>query len=109
MDPVASRGPIEGIPLHEDCGRVRRFPRLATSFTFTFFGDIEMMTGTTEIDHKKTLYSMVEAACEYESKGNAVLRDQMLRSIENVPLPPELVCAVLDNVGLLRTYQGARP
>jgi hypothetical protein len=107
IDPVASRGPIEGIPLHEDCGRVRRFPRLATFFTS--FGDIEMMTGTTEIDYKKTLYSMVEAACEYEQAGNPTLRDQMLRSIENVPLPPELVCAVLDNVGLLRTYQGPRP
>jgi hypothetical protein len=70
---------------------------------------IEMMTGTTRIDHKKTLYSMVEAACEYEQAGNPTLRDQMLRSIENVPLPPELVCAVLDNVGLLRTYQGPRP
>jgi len=68
-----------------------------------------MMTGTTKIDHKKTLYSMVEAACEYERVGNPTLRDQMLRSIESIPLTAELVCAVLDNVGLLRTYQGPRP
>jgi hypothetical protein len=33
----------------------------------------------------------------------------MLRSIESIPLTAELVCAVLDNVGLLRTYQGPRP
>jgi len=64
---------------------------------------------STEIDHKKTLYSMVEAACEHERVGNPVLRDQMLRSIESIPLPPELVCRVLENVGLLRTYQGPRP
>jgi hypothetical protein len=68
-----------------------------------------MMTGTTEIDHKKTLYNMIEAACEHERGGNPTLRDQMLRSIESIPLPPELVCAVLGNVGLLRTYQGPRP
>lgn len=64
---------------------------------------------STEIDHKKTLYSMVESACEHDRVGNPVLRDQMLRSIESIPLPPELVCHVLENVGLLRTYQGPRP
>ena len=63
---------------------------------------------TTNIDHKKSLYSMVEAACEHERVGNPVLRDQMLRSIESIPLPPALVCSVLDNLGLLRTYQGPR-
>ena len=67
------------------------------------------MSMSTEIDHKKTLYSMVEAACEHDRVGNPVLRDQMLRSIESIPLPPELVCQVLENVGLLRTYQGPRP
>ena len=64
---------------------------------------------STEIDHKKTLYSMLEAACEYERVGNPVLRDQMLRSIESIPLPPELVCRALEKFGLLRTYQGPRP
>ena len=44
-----------------------------------------------------------------DSAGNPVLRDQMLRSIESIPLPADLVCKVLDNVGLLRTYQGPRP
>jgi hypothetical protein len=63
---------------------------------------------STNIDFKKTLYSMVEAAAEYDRLGNPTLRDQMLRSIENIPLPADLVCKVLGNVDLLRTYQGPR-
>ncbi len=67
------------------------------------------MMESTKIDNKKTLYSMVEAACEYERVCNPLLRDQMLVSIESIPLPADLVCKVLENVGLLRTYKGARP
>ena len=58
---------------------------------------------------KEVLSRMVNRAAEYSDDGNVVNRGQVLRDIEDLPLPPAYVCAALKAEGLLKYYKGRKP
>lgn len=55
---------------------------------------------------KQVLTDLIRLAVSRDRRGEVVLRQQALRSIEDLSLPPEYVTAALRPHGLLPVYRG---
>jgi len=61
-----------------------------------------MSTATTQ------LTDLIRLAENADRSGNVVMRQEYLRSIEDLRLPPSYVVRALTLHGLIRTYHGPR-
>jgi hypothetical protein len=55
---------------------------------------------------KQSLTNLIELALQCDATGNVVIRQQHLRTIEDLPLPAKYVREALKNAGLLSVYKG---
>ena len=55
---------------------------------------------------KQTLNNLIELALDCDDAGNVVMRQQHLRTIEDLPLSAKYVRECLKNAGLLSVYKG---
>jgi hypothetical protein len=55
---------------------------------------------------KQSLVSLIELALQCDATGNVVMRQQHLRTIEDLPLSAKYVRESLKKAGLLSVYKG---
>jgi hypothetical protein len=55
---------------------------------------------------KQTLTNLIELALDCDDAGNIVMRQQHLRTIEDLPLSAKYVREALKKAGLLGVYKG---